>query len=133
MWRSDPQIAVVVMRTIASRGFRIVGSGTSSTRTSSFPYQQSASISPPVWLPVDRRQLARFHLALEPAQIFAHLNVGLFAKQLGDRRARSAEWRIVGEPHVHLGPTVRRRLLESHRAGIRHRRVRPRPPTAPLS
>src|SRR2546423_4301160 len=37
-------MAVEVMRTIASRGFRILGSGTSSTRTSVLPYQQVAFI-----------------------------------------------------------------------------------------
>jgi hypothetical protein len=31
--RSEPQIAVDVMRTIASRGLKIFGSGTSSART----------------------------------------------------------------------------------------------------
>ncbi len=33
MWRSEPQMLVVVMRTIASRGVSIRGSGTSSTAT----------------------------------------------------------------------------------------------------
>src|SRR5690349_1492856 len=47
--RSEPQIAVSVILTIASRGFRILGSGTSSTRTSFFPYQQVAfTLSLPV-------------------------------------------------------------------------------------
>src|SRR5580658_3005094 len=45
MCRSDPQIAVEVMRMIASRGFRMRGSGTSSTRSCSFPYQTFAFIS----------------------------------------------------------------------------------------
>src|SRR3954452_4445091 len=41
-WRSDPQIAVEVIRTIASVGSWICGSGTSSTRTSLFPCQATA-------------------------------------------------------------------------------------------
>src|SRR5579864_2154040 len=44
-WRSEPQIAVRVISMMASRGLRIFGSGTVSTRTSSLPYQQSAFIS----------------------------------------------------------------------------------------
>src|SRR3569833_809848 len=39
---SEPQIAVDVMRTIASREFMMRGSGTSSTRTLFFPCQQLA-------------------------------------------------------------------------------------------
>src|SRR5215212_8665649 len=40
--RSDPQIAVEVMRTMASVGSRMLGSGTVSTRTSWFPCQATA-------------------------------------------------------------------------------------------
>src|SRR5690606_11586103 len=40
--RSDPQIAVDVIFTIASRGFSSFGIGTSSTRMSCLPYQQIA-------------------------------------------------------------------------------------------
>src|SRR5438067_2501282 len=40
-------MAVRVMRTTASRGLRIFGSGTSSTRTSVVPNQQTAFISSP--------------------------------------------------------------------------------------
>src|SRR3954454_4793127 len=35
--RSEPQMAELVMRTMASRGLRILGSGTCSTRTSLMP------------------------------------------------------------------------------------------------
>ena len=41
-WRSEPQIAVDVMRTIASVGSSILGSGTDSTRTSRLPCQVTA-------------------------------------------------------------------------------------------
>src|SRR6267142_2684032 len=40
--RSDPQIHVLVTRTIASRGFNIFGSGTVSTLIFSVPIQQTA-------------------------------------------------------------------------------------------
>src|SRR5688500_4192353 len=40
--RSDPQMAVLVILTIASRGLRMVGSGTSSTLRVFVPYQQLA-------------------------------------------------------------------------------------------
>src|SRR5215207_5195524 len=53
--RSEPQIAVLVTLTIASRGSSIRGSGTLSTLTFSLPCQQSALICPP--MPDDRRQL----------------------------------------------------------------------------
>src|SRR5207237_10218254 len=42
--RSEPQIAVSVTLTIASRGLRIFGSGTRAMRTSFVPYQQRAFI-----------------------------------------------------------------------------------------
>src|SRR4029450_2881336 len=45
--RSEPQIAVEVMRTIASDWFRICGSGTSCTSTLCFPIQQAAFIAVP--------------------------------------------------------------------------------------
>src|SRR5215204_2735946 len=44
-WRSEPQIAVDVTRTIASVGSLIDGSGTSSTRTSRLPWNVRAFIS----------------------------------------------------------------------------------------
>src|SRR5918995_5956200 len=43
-WRSEPQIADIVIFTIASRRFKIFGSLTSSTLTSCLPYQQLAFI-----------------------------------------------------------------------------------------
>src|ERR1700732_3512746 len=42
--RSEPQMQVLVMRTIASRGLRIFGSGTSCTCIFSLPIQQTAFI-----------------------------------------------------------------------------------------
>src|ERR1700722_5884667 len=100
MCRSDPQIAVDVMRMIASRGFRMRGSGTSSTRSCSFPYQTFAFI----WLcasvavgqtPAARRaadkaaasrrltvgggQLAAFQQLLEAAQVLTNLRLRILA------------------------------------------------------
>ena len=46
--RSEPQIAVDVTRTIASRGLSSTGSGTSSTRTSCAACQQSAFMRRPI-------------------------------------------------------------------------------------
>src|SRR5262249_44021143 len=43
-WRSEPQIPVVVNLIIASRGLRMCGSGTFSTRTFFLPCQHSAFI-----------------------------------------------------------------------------------------
>src|SRR6266542_4658509 len=43
--KSEPQIAVEVIFTIASRLLRILGSGTSTTCTSRLPYQQLAFIT----------------------------------------------------------------------------------------
>src|SRR5215211_1206585 len=48
-WRSEPQMAVEVIFTIASRLLRIFGSGTCSTRTSFLPYQQFALITSPLF------------------------------------------------------------------------------------
>src|SRR5205823_6411964 len=45
--RSEPQIAVLVTRMMASCGLMIEGSGTFCTRTSSLPHQHSAFIGPP--------------------------------------------------------------------------------------
>src|SRR5205085_2908837 len=54
--RSEPQIAVSVTLTIASRGLRILGSGTRETRTSLTPYQQRAFIDDACQWPVARGQ-----------------------------------------------------------------------------
>src|SRR4029079_4917271 len=78
-WRSEPQMAVEVTRTIASRGLRISGSGTFSTRTSCFPFQHSAFIVTPPGspatrgLPLGRRYLPSFHDLLEVPQVLADL------------------------------------------------------------
>src|SRR3954447_22491240 len=60
--RSDPQIAVDVILTIASRAFRICGSGTFSTRTVCLPFQQFALIS--LLLLLVNRSLLRPHTGI---------------------------------------------------------------------
>src|SRR5918998_5373019 len=59
-WRSEPQIAVIVMRITASVGSRIVGSGTSSNRTSRLPCRASA------FIPLFPVQLLRSHCYYPP-------------------------------------------------------------------
>src|SRR5579862_4682230 len=115
MWRSEPQIAVVVMRMMASRGFRIAGSGTRSTRTSSFPYQQRACTSAfSLGLPVGGGDLARLHGLLEAPQVLADLDVWFFAEQLGDHHTGGTGGRIVGQLDVDLGASTAGCRLEAY-------------------
>src|SRR5262249_48358367 len=61
-WRSEPQMAVDVIRTITSPASAILGSGTVSTRTSLVPCQQTAFIVLPVcrrYRPVAPRRRGR--------------------------------------------------------------------------
>ena len=58
---------------MASRGLRIFGSGTRSTRTSFVPYQQSAFMRRPRGWPVGRRDFAGFQQLFESAQVLADL------------------------------------------------------------
>src|SRR5688572_12642531 len=138
-WRSDPQIAVEETRTIASRAFRIRGSGTSSIRTFFFSIQQLAFIGrssalhrfrrrlrgmrPPVDARVGPDHLADFHHLLEPPQVLADLEAGLLAEQPGDDGADLPRRRVVGQAHAHLGAPAARRVQETHGPGVRH--VRP--------
>src|SRR4051794_27531252 len=90
-WRSEPQIAVSVTLMIASRGFRIVGSGTRSTRTSSVPYQQRAFMPLlaasclPSGLTGRGRHFAGLQQLFEAAEVFANLGLGIGAEELGNR------------------------------------------------
>src|SRR5215211_6132592 len=71
MCRSEPQIAVEVIFTIASRWLRICGSGTCSTLIVVLPYQQFALIASPFPLlvlvlqipPLSHHSWLRFHSA----------------------------------------------------------------------
>ena len=75
--RSEPQMAVEVIRTIASVGSSIRGSGTSSTRTSRLPCQVSAfmpecpSSVPSIGLLPALRRLNRRRRATRPAVVGA--------------------------------------------------------------
>src|SRR5712671_5699135 len=104
-------MAVDVMRTIASRGLRIAGSGTRSTRTSLVPCHTSAfmmsSVSrvvenglPAARLSIGGGRLARFHERLESAQIFTNRLIGFVAEHPRDRRTDFSARRIVLKVHV---------------------------------
>src|SRR4051812_41305800 len=67
-------MAVRVTLMMASRGLMIFGSGTSVTRTSCFPYQQTAFMRPtPFSVKLCRGDLARLQNLFEPLQIFLDL------------------------------------------------------------
>src|SRR4051812_27352816 len=117
--RSDPQIAVSVTLTIASRGFRIRGSGTREMRTSFVPYQQSAftpARSAPR-LTCRRGDLARLELLLEAAQILTDLGSGVAAEELRERRAYLAPWRAVLQVHGDARAASRSLVIEVDRSG----------------
>src|SRR5437764_3544769 len=110
MCRSEPQIAVDVILTIASRGLTMLGSATVSTRTSWGPYQQSALIttsscagtqlrldsgfqffhysSTARRLPFGRRDFSCFHQFFEVAQILSDFLFGYFAEYFPYRNTR---------------------------------------------
>src|SRR6476469_9166224 len=127
------------MRMIASRGFRMRGSGTSSTRSFSFPYQTfafmwcSASIAagqaptacraadhaaPARGLTVGRGDLTGFQQLLEPAQILLDLCLRVLPQQLRQRCGEAPANRAVVNAQPHDGAAPLRSRLEDHRAGI---------------
>src|SRR3569833_2739647 len=106
------------MRMIASRGFRMRGSGTSSTRSFSLPYQTFAFIlgsgsiaagqaptarraadhaAPPRGLTVGRGDLAGFQQLLEPTQILRGLCLRVLPQHLRARRSEAPAHRAVVE------------------------------------
>src|SRR4051812_24536832 len=131
-------MAVDVILTIASRGFRILGSGTRSTRTSFVACQTNAFIRSPLrrWrrgartlvviedrlfaarLARDGRHLAGFHQLLEPPQVFADCRRGIVAEHPRDGRADLAGRRVVLHPHAYFGPAPGGEGREAHRSGI---------------
>ena len=139
------------MRTIASRGLRIFGSGTFSTWTFFVPCQQfalhdctPASVSScfggsgrlrrtPQAGAVGDRNLSRLEQLLEAAQVVADLLFGLFAEQPGDAAAEAAGGRLVFEAHAHLGAARARRGLELDRAAVLNLRSFDRPPRDQLA
>src|SRR5215212_3239694 len=132
---SEPQIAVELIFTIASRSFRIFGSGTFSTWTVLRPDQTFARISDPRLLDlgvIERLRGAHLQLALGGLALghglgagdLTRLDLGLEAPQrvlrLGVRLAAGqllrdlAELATGGLAHVHvdLGAAVARRVAE---------------------
>src|SRR3954468_24401112 len=149
--RSEPQIAVEVIRTMASRWFRIFGSGTSRTSTLLRPAQvfaltrplPSRARSPTAVAPdaagtlagplAPRGAVGPDHLAglqhlLEPAQVVVELLMRFLAEVLGDRLADRAARNVVRQDDVHLGAHTVRGGHEPDRTGVRHVGVPGRPP-----
>src|SRR4051812_7183547 len=138
MCRSEPQIAVDVMRTMASRRLRICGSGTSATSTSPRPIQRFARTS---LTPADGQRL-RLVLAclvhraralraalraqdlaglrdlLEPPEVVLDLLPWLLAEQPGQRLGEPAARQLVVELDADLRATVARRRREPHGAAV---------------
>src|SRR5215208_2067048 len=142
--RSEPQMAVEVTRTTASRGERSSGSGTLSTRMSSLPNQQTAFIPrllhpgttsplPRARLTFRRRDLAGLDGLLEAAEVLAHLHVRLLAEHLRDQRAEPAGRRLVLEHDLQLGAAAAGRRPEVDRSGVRHGGVVDRLPRQQLA
>src|SRR3954467_8609509 len=114
MCRSDPQMAVVVILTIASRGLRIAGSGTVSTRIFSLPSQHTARIEDSLGGRCSG-DLAGLEQLFEVPQVFANGLRGLPAAERGDKRTRLACRRRVLEVHAHLGAPPATHRIEIHR------------------
>src|SRR5829696_854847 len=143
--RSEPQMAVEVTRTMASRALRILGSGTSRTSRLVLPIQQLARMSELRSVRVSGgRSADRFgralleqparagalgaalgadHLAglqhlLEPAQVVADLLLGLLPEQLGHDLAERAPGRVVAELDPDLGAVAAGGRGEGDRARV---------------
>src|SRR4051812_21879013 len=131
-------MAVDVIRTIASRGFRMRGSGTRSTRTSLVPCHTTAfmqasdhrsplvrprSGSIAVRLTFGGGNLAGFEQVFEAAEIFADRLRWLLTKHPRDRGAQFAGRRAVLEAYVDARATVRAVSDEPDRSGTDHVRA----------
>src|SRR3954449_3751286 len=144
-------MAVEVIFTMASRRFRIVGSGTSRTSTDCLPVQQLARMVSPSWGRVSGDRLGRAlgdllagrlagrtalradHLAelhdlLEAPQVVAQLLVRLLAEQLRDDGARAASGRAVAQVDHDLRAPSARGAAEAHGAGVLDVGARDGPP-----
>src|SRR5207249_7399761 len=118
-----------------SRGLRIFGSGTVSTRTSPLPYQHTAFIlCPPCpfsagyalcHLRIVRCWgLARLDNLFETAQILFELLFSESLEEVANCHSHHAAWRCIFEPHPHFRTAAIREFPETHGAGMVH--VRPR-------
>src|SRR4051812_12813263 len=125
MCRSEPQMALVVILTMASCGLRILGSGTCSTRTSSLPYQQIAFINlflllvlVAARLALNGRDFPGFQYALEPEQIRGQRRVGIFSKQFAKRRGPFAPGRRIDHRKFHHRTAAPWRAGEQNGPGV---------------
>src|SRR5205085_7165178 len=128
-------MAVELIFTVASRRFRIFGSGTCSTRTSFLPYQHVALITRllsrsrvaarlrrPLFHITGARDrgvryddFARLHHLFESPQVVVQLLLRRFTKELGNGRADEAARRAVLDLHADDRAASSRRALEAHR------------------
>src|SRR3954462_7060474 len=115
MCRSDPQIAVVVILMIASRGLRIAGSGTVSTRIFSVPSQHTARITGSLCRRCSRN-LAGFEQLFEVPEIFPDRLGWLTAEKLGDQRTGLPGRRRVLQMYGDLRRTLAAHRVEVHRS-----------------
>src|SRR3569833_2476657 len=127
------------MRMIASRGFRMRGSGTASSRSFSLPYQTFAFIlgsgsiaagqaptarraadhaAPPRGLTVGRGVFAGFQQLLEPTQILLDLCLRVLPQQLRERYREATTHRAVVDTQPHDGAASLGSRLENNRAGV---------------
>src|ERR671922_1142264 len=128
-------MALSVTLIMASRGLRILGSGTVSTRTSPLPYQRTAFILPPCLslvgyslrnLPIVRCcwSLTRFNNLFETTEILFELLFGQGLEEVGHCHPHHAAWRCIFESDPYLSATAIREFPETHGAGMVY--VRPR-------
>src|SRR3569833_1079597 len=127
------------MRMIASRGFRMRGSGTASSRSFSLPYQTFAFIlssgsiaagqaptarraanhaAPPRGLTVGRGDLAGFQQLLEPTQILLDLCLRVLPQQLRERCREASTHRAVVDTQPHDGAASLSRRQEIKRVVV---------------
>src|SRR5262249_55089709 len=125
---------------IASRGFRMRGSGTSSTRSFSLPYQTFAFMpysgsvaagqaptarraanqaAPAGGLTVGRGDLAGFQQLLEATQILLDLCLRVLPQQVRQGGGGAAADRAVMNAESDNGAAPLGSGLENHRAGVR--------------
>src|SRR5512132_1303017 len=117
---------------MASREFRILGSGTCSTRIFFLPIQQVAFIvaassqyggrlgrvRPVMNAGIGPDDFPGFQHLLEAAEIAVHLLARLLAEELRDRGPELADRRLVAELDVDLGAAATRRRKEPDDAPV---------------
>src|SRR5262249_20440737 len=130
--RSDPQIAAVVTLMMASRGLRIIGSGTVSTRIFSLPSQHTARIVVPLFRRGCSGNFTRFEQSLEATKILAN---GLRGVATEERRQEGAHlprrWGVL-QMHADLRLPAAANGVEVHGAGGHDIRSAQRSPTQHL-